>query len=90
MQELEPLRIIKSDKLTNNVLPVLFGLAGSMGFDPEHSDVVFTLASMVSLFGIGHVLQFAEAYFRRSMAVRSYVDAVMNGSERVRGEDSLY
>jgi len=90
MQEQAPIRIIESNKVANNWIPVVMGLAGSIGFDLERSDVVVTLASMVVLFGVAHVLQFAEAYFREAMTVRRYIDAVLTGAERVRGENSLY
>ncbi len=87
---MEKPKIIQSDIVANNWIPVIMGLAGDMGFDGREDHVIPTLLAMTALIGIGHTVQFAEAYFRRAMPVRNYVKAVLTGSERVRGADSMY
>ncbi len=86
----ENVKFIESDFLANNFLPILMAAVGCIGYNGEQEKLNLVLAEMVAFFGIGHALQFLNAYLRDSMDVRRYVLAVLSGSERVRGKDSLY
>ena len=87
--EYEPLGIIKDNRVANNYLPLLaaFSIAGHVGLTEDLSP---KLLALITTLAMCHGLQFLEAYFRERMDVRRYVSAVLTGSERVRGENSLY
>jgi hypothetical protein len=86
----ENVKIIKSDFVANNFIPILMAAVGCIGYNGEQEKLNLVLAQMAAFFGIGHAAQFLNAYLKDSMDVRRYVLAVLSGSERVRGEKSPY